>query len=636
MTAPLLTFPIDNAGWLSFINDHAAEAVDTIGAADSAIKAGDLTAEAAVEKLGEAYTAGKSALSRAYLLSETHPDAEVRAAAEGQAQALESLMSTRGLDVDLFAALERFEGADLAPGPHRVLAHTLRDFRRAGVALPEAERDRKKALDDRMTELSLEFGRNIRDGKLELKVTPEDLAGMPQDFIDAHPLDDDGFATITTDYPDYMPVREFSPNWELRTKLTDLYNQLAYPANDAVLKELLQLRREQAALLGYDSWPDYEVETRMVKSGKNVEQFLSEVDAASKTAADAEYPVLLERLQRDDEAAEAVLASDFFYLLSVLKNELHGVDAQEVRSYLTYDRVLPGVLDTTTKLLGITFAPVEIDTWHEDVLSYDVHNNGALIGRVHLDMHPRDGKYNHAACFPLSPGVTGERLPEATLLCNFSRGLMTHDELTTFFHEFGHLVHEILGTQPESQLSGIETEWDFVEAPSQMLEEWAWDAGVLQTFALNEAGEPIPTELVEKMVAADEFGRALATRRQLGLANVSYFLHANEYDDLQAAVERLLDDASPVKSLPNSHFYSSFGHLTGYGSAYYTYQWSLVIARDLLSKFGGDLFAADVASDYRTKILERGGSMDAADMVEDFLGRPYNTDAYREYLTPSH
>ncbi len=634
MTKPLLTFPTETTGWLSFIDDHAAEAIADIAAADAAIKAGTLDVGGALDALNNAYAAGKSALSRVHLVSETHPDPAVRTAAETQVQTLESLLAARALDVDLFAAIEKFEpdAASLPANQQRLLTVTLRDFRRAGVALPEAERKIKQAQDDRMTELTLEFGRNIRDGKLELKVAPEELVGMPQDFIDAHPVDENGLVTLTTDYPDLMPIREYATNRDLRTKLVHTANQLAYPANESVLKELLQLRREQAALLGYASWPDYEVETRMIGSGAAIERFLGDVDAASAQAADVEYPVLLERLKLDDPEAEDVLASDFFYLLGVLRNELYGVDAQAVRSYLTYDRVLPGVLDTTTKLLGIDFVPAEIVTWHEDVRSYEVHKNGELIGRVHLDMHPRDGKYNHAACFPLSPGVTDVSLPEAALLCNFSRGLMTHDEVTTFFHEFGHLVHEILGTQPIAQQSGIETEWDFVEAPSQMLEEWAWDTDVLQTFAISADGEPIPAELVEKMVAADKFGRALATRRQLGLAHVSYWLHAQETDDLQGTVERLLNNASPVRSLPDSHFYASFGHLTGYGSAYYTYQWSLVIARDLLSKFDGDQFNTAVAEAYRTKILEKGGSADAAVLVEDFLGRAYNTDAYREYL----
>jgi thimet oligopeptidase len=177
-----------------------------------------------------------------------------------------------------------------------------------------------------------------------------------------------------------------------------------------------------------------------------------------------------------------------------------------VRSYFSFDRVLPGVLDTTARLLDVEYVPVEIRTWHDDVRSYDVVREGQRLGRIHLDLHPRDGKYNHAACFPSPPASRGVCCPRRCC-CATARGLMTHDEVVTFFHEFGHLVHDILGgAQRFVRFSGVATEWDFVEAPSQLLEEWAWDAEVLASFTANAAGEPIPADLVAKMRVADGFG----------------------------------------------------------------------------------------------------------------------------------
>jgi len=297
--------------------------------------------------------------------------------------------------------------------------------------------------------------------------------------------------------------------------------------------------------------------------------------------------------------------------------------------------VLPGVLETTGRLLDVRYVPADVATWHDDVQSYDVLRGDDVLGRIHLDLHPRDGKFNHAACFGLAPGVTGRVLPEAVLLCNFARGLLTHDEVVTFFHEFGHLVHDILGgAQHWARFTGVATEWDFVEAPSQLLEEWAWDPAVLATFTANADGDPIPAELVERMRTADAFGRALEVRRQLGHARVSYHLHVDRPTDLQAETERIYATSSPVQPLRGLHPYAGFGHLTGYGSCYYTYQWSLVIARDLLSAFGDDVMDPAVAARYREEILEPGGSRDASDLVEAFLGRPYSFDAYREWLTP--
>ena len=640
-----LAFPTDPEGWHAFVTERPATTIALVAELDARIAgAGDagLTAAERLALWNDVELALGQATSEVYLVSESHPDAGVRAAAEDQVQRLEALSSGRLLDRALFAAMSSVapdESDALSADEQRLLAQVLRDFRRGGVDLPDAERERVRELTDRDTELSLEFSRNIRDGKREIRVAPESLAGLPQDFIDEHPVGDDGLVVLTTDYPDLMPVREYATDRATRTALVAAYNDLAWPENEAILAELLAVRAERAALLGYGDWADFETETRMIGStdpghgGRAIADFLARLDEASSAAAAAEYPVLLERLQQDDPGADEVTIADFFYLLSALRCERHDVDAQLVRSYFTFDRVLPGLLATTGRLLDVEYVPVDAPTWHPDVHSSDVVRAGERLGRIHLDLHPREGKYTHAACFGLAPGITGRVLPESVLLCNFARGFMTHDEVVTFFHEFGHLVHAILGgDQRIARFTGVATEWDFVEAPSQLLEEWAWDAGVLASFTADATGAPIPADLVERMKVADGFGRALEVRRQLGHANVSYHLHVDRPADLQAATEHWYSVTSPVQPLRGVHPYAGFGHLTGYGSCYYTYQWSLVIARDLLSAFGGDLMDAGVATRYRREILEPGGSRDASDLVEAFLGRPFAFDAYRAWL----
>ena len=641
MTAPApLDFPIDPEGWLAFVTERPATAVALVADIDARLASAGAEVDAAARLAlwNDADLALRQATSEVYLLSESHPDAAVREAAEEQVQRLEALSAGRLLDRDLFAALSAVDSAEASAGldhdERRLLTEAIRDFRRGGVDLDDAARERVRELTDRDTELSLEFSRNIRDGRREIRVAPDALAGLPQDFINEHPPGEDGLVVLTTDYPDLMPVREYATDRATRTALVAAYNELAWPANDAVLAELLRVRAERAHLLGYGSWADYETETRMIgrvtrSGGAAIADFLGRLDEASGP----EYPLLLERLRQDDPEATEVTVADFFYLLSALRRERHDVDAQLVRSYFTFERVLPGLLATTGRLFDVTYVPVDVATWHPDVHSYDVVRGGEPLGRIHLDLHPREGKYTHAACFGLAPGITGRVLPESSLLCNFARGFMTHDEVVTFFHEFGHLVHDILGgDQRIARFSGVATEWDFVEAPSQLLEEWAWDAEVLASFTAGPDGEPIPAELVEKMAVADGFGRALEVRRQLGHANVSYHLHVDLPDDLQAATEHWYTVTSPVAPLRGLHPYAGFGHLTGYGACYYTYQWSLVIARDLLSAFDGDLLDAAVATRYRREILEPGGSRDAADLVEGFLGRAYGFDAYREWL----
>ncbi len=626
-------FPTDREGWLTAAEGNADAAIALVREFDARL-ATAATAEAALDLWNNADLALTGAMNEAYLLSEAHPDAAVRAAAEAAVQKLDTVASARVRDSSLFDALRAHEGADLDDESARFLAHVLRDFRRGGVDLPAEERERVRELAERDTELSLAFSRNIREGRREIRVPVGDLVGLPQDFLDAHPADDEGFVTLTTDYTDLMPVREYARVRATRAALVSAYNDLAWPENDEVLAELLAVRAERARLLGYATWADYETEPRMIGSAAAVRTFLDRLDEASAAAAAEEYPLLLDRLRRDDPEADEVTVADLFYLLSQLRQERHDVDAQLVRSYFSFARVLPGVLETAARLLDLRFVPVDIPTWHEDVQTYDVFRNDDRLGRVHLDLHPREGKYSHAACFGLVPGVAGRVLPEAVLLCNFSRGLMTHDEVVTFFHEFGHLVHDILGgRQRFVRFSGVATEWDFVEAPSQLLEEWAWDPSVLATFTAGADGEPIPAALVERMQVADGFGRALEVRRQLGHAEVSYRLHVETPGDIAAATERWYRETSPVQPLPGGHSYAGFGHLTGYGSCYYTYQWSLVIARDLRAAFGDDLMNPAVAERYRREILEPGGSRDGADLVERFLGRPYTFDAYRQWLS---
>lgn len=637
MSIAPIDFPSDLAGWTSFATDRAAERIARVEAVDARLRAGaDLAVHERLELWNDADIALREALSEAYVVSEAHPDASVRELAEGQVQAVESLAAARLLDGELWTAFADASADGLDEDQVRLLEHVRRDFRRGGVGLDDAGRERVRALTERDTELSLTFSRNIRDGRREIQVPVSALAGLPEDFVAAHPADQNGFVTLTTEYTDLMPIREYATDRATRTALVSAYNDLAWPENESVLAELLAVRAERARLLGYADWADYETETRMIGGGAEIPAFLDRLDTASREAAEREHQVLLERLRRDIPDAAAVTIADYWHLLGAVKGEEYDVDAQLVRSYFPFERVLGGVLDVTGRLLEVEYVPVEATAWHHDVRSYDVVRGGARLGRIHLDLHPRDGKYSHAACFPVAPGIPGRVVAEAALLCNFSRGLLEHDEVVTFFHEFGHLVHEILGgSQRYARFTGFETEWDFVEAPSQLLEEWAWDAGVLASFTANAEGEAIPADLVARMRTADAFGRALEVRRQLGHAAVSYHLHVDRPADLQAETERLYGATSPVRPLPGLHPYAGFGHLTGYGACYYTYQWSLVIARDLLTGFTDDLMDPEAARRYRTEVLERGGSRDARDLVEAFLGRPSSFEAYRNWLDGS-
>ncbi len=578
----------------------------------------------------------RQAASLASVVANVHPDLVVRTRAEQAEQAASALETEIGLDRALFEVLEGVDPAGLDEQARRVLALGLRDFRRAGVDRDEPVRDRLRDLAERETAVGQEFAKNIRDGVRSVRVPPEALDGLPSDFVAAHPAGEDGLVEVTTDYPDYVPFMTFCRDREARTRLVTEFLNRAYPENGPLLHELLELRREHARLLGYDGWPAFDAEVKMIGEGDAIPRFVDRVTDAAGPAARRDVERLLARLQVDHPEATGVDGRDRMFYTEVLRREDHDVDSQEVRSYFDFARVRQGLLEVTGRLFDLEYVEVpDAPSWHEDVTTYDVRRGGEVLGRIHLDLHPRPGKFGHAAQFELSPGLAGRRLAEGVLVCNFSRTLMEHDHVVTLFHEFGHLVHHVLaGDQRWARFSGVATEWDFVEAPSQLLEEWAWDADVLRSFARDAEGRAIPTGLVERMRAAKDLGRAAWVRTQMFYAALSYELHERVPDDLDRTQQQLQAAYDVFGHVPDTHFHASFGHLQGYGSAYYTYMWSLVIAQDLMSAFDrDDLLAPEVAHRYRDRVLAPGGSRDAADLVADFLGRPYDVAAFEAWLS---
>ena len=635
MTEPL-ALPTTPDAWTPWLEDRTRAGLDTARALIARLKDG--TPRSADEVLGiwnDTDIALRAADSATGLFAEVHPEPAVRELAESHQQEISRLQVERTQDRELFAVVEATDPTGLDEEASRFRDRILRDFRRSGVDQPDDVRARLVEIADRLTVLDQDFSRNIREDVRTVRLAPERLGGLPQDWIDAHPVDADGLVTITTDYPDVIPFRTFATDAAARRELTVEFLNRAWPANDPVLAEMLQLRQELARLVGFDSWPAYDADVKMVGGSKQIAEFIEKITAASETAGRRDYETLLSRRRADDPTADGLDSADAAYYGELIRREQYSVDAQLVRQYFDFARVRAGLLDVTGSLFGIDYVPVPgAPVWHEEVTAYDVHLDGSVLGRIYLDLHPREGKYKHAAQFDLVLGVDGRQLPEGVLVCNFGRGVMEHSDVVTLFHEFGHLVHHVLGgRQRYARFSGVATEWDFVEAPSQMLEEWAWDAEVLRTFAVDAAGEPIPADLVERMRAAKDFGKGYAVRTQMFYAAISYGLHANPPEDLTAAVRAAQARYDLFRYVDGTHFHASFGHLAGYTSAYYTYMWSLVIAKDLFSAFDPEnLFDADVAGRYRDEILARGGSDDAAVLVQNFLGRPFSFDAYAAWL----
>jgi thimet oligopeptidase len=559
-----------------------------------------------------------------------------------KASAVQTALS---LNRGVYQALAAVPVSRADPATQYYLRRQLLEFRLAGVDKDDATRTRLKILNDELTEEQSAFGRNINDGQktVEVRDTAE-LSGLPRDYIDGHKPDKDGVIHITTSYPDYIPAMNFAVSDALRRRLYLAFSTRAYPQNRDVLMKMLRTRYEIASSLGYQSWADYNAADKMIGTGARIAAFIRDLDAAVRPVAEKEFQMLLAEKRKSDRQATTIGLQEKSYYQEQVRRSSFNFDSQSVRPYFPYGRVKQGILDTAATLFHVTFRQEQgVPAWDSSVETWQVIDAGKVIGRFYLDMHPRPGKFSHAEMMQVLDGIRGKQLPEGALICNFPRptpedpGLMEYGDVQTFFHEFGHLMHAILGgQQPWAGISGITMESDFVEAPSQMLEEWIQSPQVLASFARDyQSGKPIPADLVLRMKRASAFGRASYVGQQNGFTALSYEIYdAKPQDvDLDAIANADAVKYSLFTPLAGTHMYASFEHLAGYSSAYYTYMWDKVIAEDFFEQFDSkNLLAGDTPLRYRRTVLEPGGSVSANDLVKNFLGRPQSMEALQRWM----
>jgi thimet oligopeptidase len=520
------------------------------------------------------------------------------------------------------------------------LKRTLADFERAGVAAEPASRAEIQALQEEIAKAGAEFDANIAKGRKTVTADPAELAGLPADYIAARAPGPDGKVTISTDSPDYVPVMTYSESDSLRRRLMEASLTRAYPENDAALRRILDLRAQLAQKLGRADYATLILENKMLDTPAKVEALLADMASDARPAGERDYAKKLAVLRQTRPDATTIDPWANTFLGAKVQKQLYDFDRQEARKYFAYNDVRDGILALTGDLFGVSFRKWNTPVWDKAVEAYEMVDKGQVIGRFYFDSHPRPGKYSHANMVPLRAGIKGRSIPVAALVMNFpagdhSTGLMEHQDVVTFLHEFGHLIHGLFSAAPRwSGVSGISTEWDFVEAPSQMLEEWVYDYDTLRRFARDAQGNPIPKALVEKMNAARYFDLGLADMRQLALSNISLRLHqAPAPANITERVMQLDREYNLVPLPAFSRFHAAFGHLNGYSAIYYTYRWSKVIASDLFTEFAKHgLRDRATAERYRRLVLAPGGSKPAAELVADFLGRPVNLDAYRAEL----
>lgn len=581
------------------------------------------------------------------LMSVGHPDKLVRDAAKDCEPKVEKFHTEMMLDAEFAAVVKRYAARreQLDGTRRRLLRELLRDLRRNGLELPAASQSRLREINEELTKLQQDFTTNISDAVLSIKVKPSRLKGLPQAFVDQHPPGDDGLVTLTTNYPDYFPVLTYCEDRTVARDLTAKFDNRSAEANLEILDRVLMLRNEKAKLLGYATWADYAIEPRMAKEAKAVRDFLDRLTKELESPARKEYQEFANEYRRLGHQPGARMPNyERLYVEQKLRERKYGFDGKELSKYFEVTAVTQGLLRIVERLYGIEFKKIaDAPAWHADVIALDVVDKGAKVGRIYLDLYPREGKYKHAAMFEIRPGKQlddGYLAPIAALMCNFPKpgdapALMNHTDVVTFFHEFGHVLHHVLTRQPLATLAGTNTARDFVEAPSQMFEEWAFRRDILDMFAKHhQTGELIPEALYKALIRSRGFGRALHTERQVSLAALDLAYHSRPMPiDTDKVFNEVMSQRQRFAYLPDTHFQATFGHLMGYDAGYYSYQWALVIAQDVLTRFEREGFlSAKVANDWRHMVLEQGAGEDENKLVERFLGRPHNLDAYSKFL----
>ncbi len=626
------------------------------GLADLDGRVGSLTASPpgslleVVRMLDDICGTAEDLVGRAAFVGWVHPDAAVRDA--GQKAYAELSAWRAGLPLrDDVAAVVLGRDAEAAPGdPEDAwrVARWTRDLRRSGHALPAADRARARELHDRLSAVEAVFDVNIADDTEGLELTREELDGLPDTFVDGLRAGSaPGTYAVSLDYPELRPFLAQGRRRDLRERLLRRSRDRGAAANRPLVAEGLAVRRELAALLGYPSWAHYATEVRMAGSPERARGLLDQLTAALDGPVAAENTELRDLLIEDGAPTDVRLEQwDLDYTRRIRSERRFGMDPAVLAEYFPVDAVLATMFELIGRLLGLTFpeAPIEdaATSWHEDVTLREVRDaDGTLLGRVYLDLFPREGKFSHAAAFDLvrpRRAPDGSRSPGLTaLVTNFSPprdgrpALLRHDEMETLFHELGHVIHQNVTTGRYSAFAGTTTEGDFVEAPSQLMERWAWEPSVITGIARHwSTGAPLDPDVVERLTHARFAGALGRTARGLSLSRLDLALHeATEDVDLDEAT-RTAEAVLQLPYLDDTFFLGSFGHLFGgYDAGYYGYLWAEVIGDDMVGRFEREgILDPEVGRAFRTSVLEPGGSRDGDDLVEAFLGRPADPQSY--------
>jgi len=621
----------------------ANTALDQIGSQDLA-KVTFKTTVVALDDL--TYEAGLAA-NKATIVKETDTNPEMRTAAENAIKTFEEWVVGVDYREDVYKAIKSF--ADTRPKlsgeDEKLLKETLRDYRRAGLDLPPDQRKDVEQLRKELSKLGTDFDTNIVKVNAPVIFTKADLDGLPESFF-ASPgvrTGDDAYTVMANVTWQFNTVQENAKSEATRKQLYIIRDSLAKEANVPVLNQMLALRNKIALRLGYKSWDDYQTEVKMAKNGANAEKYINELVSGIQPKFESEVAELQKLKAADTNDPNAKIEVwDWRYYANQRDKQKYAVDKEALRAYFPFQRVLDGMFNIYQSLFGLKFDKIAAPyKWVDDLQLYMVTDSatGEPLGMFYLDMFPREGKFNHFAEFEI---IGGKLLPDGkyqrptvALLCNFSPptadkpSLMTHQEVETLFHEFGHALHTIVTRAKYGRFAGTHVPGDFVEAPSQMLQNWVWDKKVLDTFAADyrDPSKKIPAEIIKKMNDAKLANAGVFYRRQFAFASLDLALHNQHAEDLPydcVAISNPILERVFLPIDPSTTFVSYFGHLNGYDAGYYGYAWADAIAADMATVFEkakDGYLDKQAGRKLRQEIYEPGDSRDVNVSIEKFLGR---------------
>ena len=582
-----------------------------------------------------------NALGMSGFLSYVSTDKKFRDAANDLQMQISQYMVDVATRRDVYKAIREYTDTNprLDPVQAKLVKEMLIGFKNSGMDLNDADLEKFKALNKEKAEYIIKFDKNIQEYKDPLAVTKEQLRGLGEDYIQKLSKTDDGKYLVTLDYPDYVPFMQNADDEQARKELEFKFNRRGGQENVELLEKTLTLRREIARLLGYKNHAELRLEDRMAKNPKTVMAFLKDLQKKLKPLGKKEDKEMIAyKNSKTGKNSRTLYSWESGYWSNKFRKENLELDSEKIKEYFPSQVVIDGMLDLFGGVFGITFEPVDIPVWHPDVKAFKIKDkaSGELVAYFYMDLYPREGKYKHAACFGLVEGEEKQdgtyQNPFVAIVANLNKpsgdtpSLLKHSEVETLFHEFGHVLHNALTKAKYSAFSGTSVSWDFVEAPSQMLERWAWDPQVLKKISKHyKTGEALPDDLIKRMIAAKNFGAGGMYLRQDFFAQYDMTLHTA--DTTPDTTKLYFELTKKIRGLPLTKGtipQASFGHIMGgYDAGYYGYLWSEVIAEDFFGEFKKNgIFNPETGLKFRREILEKGGTLDEEKMVENFLGRP--------------